>query len=198
MRIDDLFANTNFIDHVQQMLRGQARRFPALQAHFDDLVNTSLQDLWQFALRRPDVFAGLEPMAGWAPSGEVWDGVVRVSRTIVSRRAIDYYRQHAAMWADRDQVTDKVENNVASNDPTLARQHLLRQMIQVCMSELARSSSAEREALFSVLDHSRDSTPLGDADRQRISRLRKRLAEAVLVRLGESARSLLASDLWDD
>lgn len=198
MRIEDLFANTDFIDHMQRLLRGQARRFPALQAHFDDLVSISLQDLWQFALRRPDVFAGLEPVVGWAPSGVVWDGVVRVSRTIVSRRAIDYYRQHAAMWADRDHVSDKVVSDVASNDPTLARQHLLRQMIQVCMSELARSSAAEREALLSVLDHTGDSTPLGDAERQRISRLRKRLAEAVLVRLGESARSLLASDLWED
>jgi hypothetical protein len=128
----------------------------------------------------------------------VWDGVARVARTILSRRAIDFYRQNAAMWADVVHVTDNVVNEVRSDDPTPARQHLLRQMIQVCMAELARSPPAEREALFSVLDHTRDSTPLGDTERQRISRLRKRLANAILMRLGESARSLLASDLWDD
>jgi hypothetical protein len=198
MRIEDLFANAEFVKRVQRLLRGQARRFPALQAYVDDLVSSSLQDLWQFALRRPDIFTGLEPAVGWAPSGEVWDGVARVARTILSRRAIDYYRQHAAKWADNVHRIDDVVNEVRGNDPTPARQYLLRQMVQVCMAELARSSAAEREALWSLLDRSQDSEPLASAERQRISRLRKRLAEAIRMRLGESAQSLLASDLRDN
>lgn len=198
MRIEDLFANAEFVARVQRLLRGQARRFPALQAHVDDLVSSSLQDLWQFALRRPDVFAGLEPVVRWAPSDEVWGGVARVARSILSRRAIDFYRQNAARWADDIQGIDGLANEARRDDPTPARQHLLRQMTQVCMAELARSSAAEREALWTVLDRSRDSKPLADAERQRISRLRKRLAEAIRMRLGESARSLLASDLRDD
>lgn len=199
MRIEELFSNAEFVMHAQRLLRMHARRFPALQAEVDDLINNSLRDLWQFALRRPDMFTELEPVAGWVPSGEVWDGVVRVARTILSRRAIDFYRQHAAKWADNvHKPDDDVVNEVRSNDPTPARQVLLRQMVQVCMAELARSSATDREALWSVLDRARDSEPLTSAERQRISRLRKRLAEAIRMRLGESAQSLLASDLRDN
>jgi signal transduction histidine kinase len=71
-------------------------------------------------------------------------------------------------------------------------------MIRVCMTELARSSAAERDALWEALDRSPGSEPQADAQRQRVSRLRKRLAKAIHDRLGESAKSLLASDLEDE
>ena len=201
MRTEELFADSSFVTQVQRVLRAHASaRFPALRAQLDDLVSSSLQDLWRFALRRPEVFADLRPEPDQVFSGEAWDGVVRVAKSILSRRAIDHLRHSAASWADGalGQGIDDAEAAVPSNDPSMARHHLLKQMIQVCLKELARSSTAEREALWEALDRSPDSGPQADAERQRVSRLRKRLAKAIHARLGESAKSLLASDLKDE
>ena len=198
----DLFADAGFVAQLQRLLRARANgHFPALRGHADDLINQTLQDLWRFASRRPELFDKLEPSVGEDLVGEAWDHVSRVALAILSRRAADLYRHEAARWAKESlsEPNDDVALAVQSGDASLPRQLLLRQMLTVCIAELAHFSPKDREILWSVVGESGDrSPPRTEAERQRLSRLRKRLAEAIRKRLGESAKTLLAADLRNE
>ena len=198
----DLFADAGFVAQLQRLLRARANgHFPALRAHADDLVSQTLQDLWRFAARRPELFGKLEPSVGGELIGEAWDGVCRIALAILSRRAADLYRHEAARWAKESltEATDDVALAVQSDDPSLPRHLLLRQMLKVCIAELAHFSPEDRETLWTIVGESGDrSLPRTEAERQRLSRLRKRLAAAIHKHLGESAKSLLATDLRDE
>jgi hypothetical protein len=72
-------------------------------------------------------------------------------------------------------------------------------MLKVCIAELALFSPKDREILWTLIGESGEhKAPRTEAERQRLSRLRKRLAEAIHKRLGESAKTLLAADLRDE
>ena len=199
MDTKDLFADPSFVAQLQRLLRARANgHFPALRAHADDLVSQTLQDLWRFAARRPELFEKLEPRVGQDLAGEAWDGVSRIALAIFSRRAADLYRHEAARWAKESlsQETDAAALAVPSADPSLPRHLLLRQMLKVCIAELALFSPKDREILWTLIGESGEhKAPRTEAERQRLSRLRKRLAEAIHKRLGESAKTLLAADL---
>ena len=197
----DLFADASFVAQLQRLLRARANgHFPALRAHADDLVGQTLQDLWRFAARRPELFEKLEPVVGQDLAGKAWDDVSRIALAIFSRRAADLYRHEAARWAKESlREASDVALEVQSADPSLPRHLLLRQMLKVCIAELALFSPKDRETLWTLIGESGEHVaPRTEAERQRLSRLRKRLAEAIQKRLGESARTLLSADLRDE
>lgn len=199
MDIDTLFADPGFFDQLQRVLHTHGnRRFPVLRRHMDDLASQTLSDLWRYATRSPSVFQALNPQQHQPYAGAEWDTIVRIAMTILSRRAADLYRRSALAWAEGELSQGTRVDAIDSGEPSLPRHMLLRQMLQACMIELARSSAADREILLNSMGGLDDAPAASEADRQRLSRLRKRLATAIQRELGESAKSLLSTELRDE
>ena len=201
MKVDALFADADFIAQVQRIFRAHAdNHFPALRGQVDDLTNQSLVDLWRYLQRTPTLAQELEPAVGHTLSGAAWDAIARIAISILKRRAADIYRKTAGKWAEQTLPNAGTsESSIANGAPSASRHVLLRQMLQVCMAELARASPEDREVIWMVIGIAdADSAVMSDAERQRLSRLRKRIAAAIQRELGESAKALLAADLQDE
>jgi hypothetical protein len=167
-------------------------RFPALRRDIDDLVAQSLADLWAYLKREPDTNERDAKV-----SMEIEASTLRkLAFTIFKRRAADAYRQGAKRWVTDSLESDAAKNNIADTSGVDAdRAALFRRMLQVCIAELA-DAPAEDRTLLAVA--SGLSGPRGKAmsarDRQRLHRLRMRLAAAIRRELGEDAAALLGSD----
>jgi hypothetical protein len=199
MKVEDLFADAPFVTQIQRALRAYgSNRFPALRGHIDDLTNQSLSDLWRYLKRSPDVVSNLAHDASGSYSGAAWESVARIASTIMARRAADMFRRSAMTWSEQPPESSEAasHSDLQNNDPTSARLVLIQQMLRVCMAELARSSERDREAVWLALGDGRAARiALTDTERQRVSRLRKRLGAAIRREMGESASELLAADL---
>lgn len=167
-------------------------RFPALRRDIDDLVAQSLADLWAYLKREPDTNERDAKV-----SMDIEASTLRkLAFTIFKRRAADAYRQGAKLWVTDSLESDAAKNNIADTSGVDAdRAALFRRMLQVCIAELA-DAPAEDRTLLAVA--SGLSGPRGKAmsarDRQRLHRLRMRLAAAIRRELGEDAAALLGSD----
>lgn len=169
---------------LRRALRNYGRlRFPALHGELDDLVAQALSDLWEFLSER----GGGGRMAA--------DEVLRLAYTIFSRRAADAYRKGAQRWlVSLDSLGDSEQA-----DPADARQRqalLYRRMLGVCAAELAKADQQDRLLLAGIAGLG-EAAPgaMGARDRQRLHRLRRRLAQAIRSELGEEAQRLLREDV---
>ncbi len=180
-------------DQQVQMLRGVLRhygrqRFPALRGELDDLVAQALSDVWVLLKSR-----GAPELAAM-PDRDV----LRLAYTVFRRRAADAYRKQAQRWALGIGSLDGLTEDDQA-DPADARQQqalLYQRMLRICMAELAQVEPQDRQLLAGVagLD---DALPgaMAARDRQRLHRLRRRLAQAVRRELGEEAQRLLREDI---
>jgi len=167
-------------------------RFAALRGEIDDLVAQSLADLWAYLKREPDTNErdAKASMDIEAPT------LRRLAFTIFKRRAADAYRQGAKRWVTDSLESDEAKNNIADTSGVDAhRAALFRRMLQVCIAELADAPAEDRTllAVASGLSGS-GGRAMSARDRQRLRRLRMRLAAAIRRELGEDAAALLGSD----
>lgn len=170
-----------------------ARRLPALRSQHDDYVNDALLDLAERVRARE----GLPP--AWFGDGHDVDEPARqyfakLAMTILRRRVADGFRGSAKRWAER--ADDAALEHTASETPDTARAIMVARMLRVCIASLADASDHDRALLASVagLESPRADTseePLDARDRQRLKRLRQRLATVILERFGEDVASLL-------
>jgi hypothetical protein len=203
---------------LRRVLRDYGRlRFPALHAELDDLVAQTLSDLWEFLASRhagstgsinsidraagaghvatvATVTAATAAPVAYVAKSEVW----RLAYTLFRRRAADAYRKSAQRWAlGMGSLDGLAEADQA--DPADARQRqslLYQRMLRICVAELARADPRDRWLLSGITgldDAPRSAMPA--RDRQRLHRLRRRLAEAVRRELGEDAQRLLREDI---
>lgn len=170
--------NGKQLEELRAALRNYVRRhFPALHSEIDDLVAQAISDLWQYLAARD----------GLLPEGEVR----KIAYAIVKRRSIDAFRGVAKTWALQLEAlpeADQADATVAD----VGRSLLHRKMLRICIAELADVSD-EDDLLLSVVAGT-GPDPHGGLDpkaRQRLHRLRKRLADAIKRELGEDAKILL-------
>lgn len=168
---------------LRSALRNYGRlRFPALHGELDDLVAQAVSDLWEFLSER-----GMAEVAA--------ADVLRLAYTIFRRRAADAYRKGAQRWA----VSLDSLGESEQADPADARQRqalLYRRMLRICVAELAKADAQDRLLLAGIagLGDEPDGA-MAARDRQRLHRLRRRLAQAVRRELGEDAQRLLREDI---
>jgi hypothetical protein len=174
---------------LRRVLRNYGRvRFPALQAELDDLVAQAVSDLWEFLSLRHAA----------PPGGVASDDVWRLAYTLFRRRAADAYRKGAQRWAlGMDSLDGLAEAD--QSDPADARQRqalLYRRMLRICVAELAQLEPQDRWLLAGMIGlEDKPRGPMAARDRQRLHRLRRRLADAVRRELGEDAQRLLREDI---
>jgi len=177
-------------DALQQYGRS---RFPALHNDVDDLVAQSLSDLWEFLGRQAD--AGLNRRSPRPESTPDPTILRKVAFTIFKRRAVDALRGPAKRWAIES--LEAIEEMPADSEGTqFERAILLQKMLQVCIAELAEASVQDRALFALATGFGRQQDGAMDArSRQRLHRLRERLAAAIRRDLGEDAAALLHQDI---
>jgi hypothetical protein len=113
----------------------------------------------------------------------------RLAMTILMRRIADLFRARASEWGHRvidydfDQEPDRTN---------LERKALLRQMLQICVEMLANTPEEDRALLaFVAGEDRRTQSALNPSERQRLKRLRLKLAEEISHRLGATVSELL-------
>jgi RNA polymerase sigma-70 factor (ECF subfamily) len=125
---------------------------------------------------------------------------VKLAMTILRRRVADGFRGTAKRWAER--ASDEALERTGTEGPDAARAVLVSRMLRVCVDVLADASDHDRELLMAAVGATTrggasvtaDDVPLDARDRQRLKRLRDRLATAVRERLGEDVGTLLRED----
>ncbi len=157
---------------------GQSR-LPALHEEVDDLVSQTLSDLWEYLERIP------KDQAVDAQSTH------RIAFSIFKRRAVDIFRKNAKQWALN--MEDISETEQADPRPYDAiKSDLYEKMLRICIAELAQVPKTDRVLLALIAGIGHESIRAMDArDRQRLHRLRQRLASAIRRKLGEDVNNLL-------
>lgn len=171
------------LQSLRNALRNYGRlRFPALHGELDDLVAQAVSDLWEFLSAR-----GMAEVTA--------ADALRLAYTIFRRRAADAYRKGAQRWAIS--LDSLGESDQA--DPADARQRqalLYRRMLRICVAELAKADAQDRMLLAGIVGLVEEPDgAMAARDRQRLHRLRRRLAQAVRRELGEDAQRLLREDI---
>lgn len=175
---------------LRHALRSYCRkRYPSLYEDIDDLTGQTLSDLWEYlAARALDAVLPL-------------DAVRRLAFAIFRRRAVDLLRSAARQWAldgagagVAQQQRQESEESEGGGAAGVSNTVLYRHMLRVCLAELAVAPEADRALLALVVDGGQQAAMSG-RDRQRLRRLRLRLADAVRRELGEDARRLLRDQL---
>lgn len=176
------------------------RRLPALRSQHDDLVNDTLLDLAQ-RVRARDGMPESWYAAASAPIDEASRGhFVRLAMTILRRRVADGFRGTAKRWATR--ATDAALETTATDAPDPTRAAHVGAVLRACIETLADASDHDRELLLSAAgvtardghDVRAEDQPLTPRDRQRLKRLRDRLAATIRERFGDDVATLLRDD----
>ncbi|MGO4378547.1 hypothetical protein [Pseudoduganella sp. RAF53_2] len=166
------------LDELRSALRNYVRKhFPGLHDEADDLTAQAISDLWEYLEKR----------------GEIPDqpAIRKIGYAILKRRAADIFRKPARDWAmSLDNLSEAEQADPAQPDAWRAALH--RRMLHICVAELADASQEDDLLLSMVAGTGPDQKDALDArTRQRLHRLRARLAEAIRRELGEDAKKLL-------
>lgn len=173
-------------------------RFPALRGEMDDLVNESLADLWRYVHGPSSPIKNLLCSHQHSGSAESKEALLRLARTIFRRRVADMFRSAAAQWAKThvvslEQVDLELAPIVENSKPE--RRLLMAQMLRICVRELTLVPRDDLDLLALVGGFGEEQTrKLSARERQRIHRLRGRLADTIRHELGERVQELLADD----
>ncbi|MBA5638073.1 hypothetical protein H3H37_13510 [Duganella sp. LX20W] len=158
-------------------------RFPLLRPDIDDLAAQTVADLWKYLLER-------------APGPALGaDAIQRIAHAIFNRRAADLFRKTRPMLAAAAVAAPAPATEAEPADERagdLATTALYRSMLRVCVAELSTISEQDQMAVAIATGlASSAGDALTAAERQRLHRVRKRLAAAIQRELGEDAYKLL-------
>ena len=177
----DLQENfTADFQRLQRTLSTYSRaRYSIFGSLVEDLVATTIADLWEYVHNNPRT----------AFSSEDLD---RIAFTLLRRRAVDLFRDPAtkSMLA-----LEKVEESDEVVDEHSEKRLLMKDVLQITMREIQKLSREERNLLaiasgLSATQHE----AMSQRDRQRLHRLRSRLATAIRSSLGEDVANLIRED----
>lgn len=170
------------LPEIEQALRADlARMLPSRSISHDDLLSETLLGLTQ-----------------WASSHHLPDdgSPLRVARTILRRRISDQFRVvvRERSWFVELGV-DEVEGVPAPSAP-VDRQLLIKQMLAVTLAIMGRLNESERDLLALASVGASSAASFTPAERQRLARARRKLADGIVKELGSSVAELLKPDIF--
>jgi DNA-directed RNA polymerase specialized sigma24 family protein len=179
---------------AREARRYLATRFPSLRAIHEDLVAESLLNLSERLIERSSQYP-----AAWFASGEPEREqdrayLHRLAHTILRRRVADRFRGRAAAWAREASIDELPEAELGSARGDYERRLMAARMLKVCVEVLATLPEEDRELAATIGEARVGEGPRSAADRQRLTRLRRKLGNAIRERLGESVAKLLKEE----
>lgn len=172
------------------LLRHLRARLPALPQEHDDLVQETLLDLTREVNER-----GAEYPASWKARRSDLDEADKdrfhaLAFTILRRRVADYFTRRHRDWTRSGDLL-RTAHTAFPTEPSAERQYLVAQLLRTCVEFLSELSEDERRLVMHVTLTADTKAPLSAADRQRLHRLRRRLALDVATRFGDRVTDLL-------
>jgi len=189
-------TGTWWIDQLGELGRAARaylrRHFPAIVDAHDDIVNEGQAQLAALLSRKPSQYPQ-SWFGGEVPSPEEQAYLCQLSHTILRRRIADHYR--GRLKAPHAVGLDDVPEEQLSGSGEDYEQRLTHvRMLHVCMDFIA-ALPVEDQVLVSMLSGELErSAPLSASERQRVHRLRRRLADEIERQLGQSVAVLLRHD----
>jgi DNA-directed RNA polymerase specialized sigma24 family protein len=166
------------------------RHLPGWRTDHDDLINDTLLALTREIRNHSSGFP-----ASWArpelpESEEERSHLHRFTMVILKRRIADLFRKRAPLL--NRVVTGEDAPDIADPDAVRPeRKVLLARMLEVTLSVLAKMQPADRDLIAFVTGEAGLSKAMDANERQRLRRLRMKLQEEILGRLGANAADLL-------
>lgn len=168
-------------------------KLPARPDIHDDLVNETLLSLWKYIIENPEKSLRLsERKTGDAVFDQKY--LHFLSQVILRHRIADHFRKQGSRLIDHLDIS-AMPNLVDPHEPGAEVRYFYKEALAVCIRELAKMSRADREMFLSLagVDPFRSGgpgLPVSDADRQRLSRLRRKLKSKIEEQIGEPIESL--------
>jgi DNA-directed RNA polymerase specialized sigma24 family protein len=166
------------------------RRLPGWRTDHDDLINDTLLALTREIRNHSSGFP-----ASWArpelpESEDERSHLHRFTMVILKRRIADLFRKRAPLF--HRVVTNGDALDIADPDAVRPeRKVLLARMLEVTLSVLAKMQPADRDLIAFVSGEAGLAKAMDANERQRLRRLRMKLREEILGRLGANAADLL-------
>jgi DNA-directed RNA polymerase specialized sigma24 family protein len=166
------------------------RRLPGWRTDHDDLINDTLLALTREIRNHSSGFP-----ASWArpelpESEDERSHLHRFTMVILKRRIADLFRKRAPLL-NRVLTSEDAPDIADPNAVRPERKVLLARMLEVTLSVLAETQPADRDLIAFVSGEAGLRKTLNANERQRLHRLRMRLREEILGRLGANAADLL-------
>ncbi|MGJ0484398.1 MAG: hypothetical protein ACR65R_07675 [Methylomicrobium sp.] len=177
---------SEYYEDLYNTLRFYGRkRFPSLREDADDLARQTMSYLWEYLERRPkDQPIDLQ-------------SVYKIAISIFRRRAVDMYRKSTKRWAlDMESLSEAEQ--IDHHTYNAAKSDLYQKMLRICIAELTEVTQTDL-ALFALAAGigPEPNQAMPARDRQRLHRLRKRLAAAIRRKLGEDVNTVLREDFLE-
>jgi DNA-directed RNA polymerase specialized sigma24 family protein len=167
-----------------------ARHLPRWRADHDDLINDTLLALTQQVRTRSSAFPTSWTMPDLPEDEAERSYLHKFTMVILKRRAADLFRERSRL--ERNVRT--IENVDEIVDPKVTppeRKMLLARIVEVTLSVLANMPPEDRDLFAFASSETGLRRRLDANERQRLHRLRTKLREEILGRLGASAADLL-------
>ncbi len=166
------------------------RHLPGWRADYDDLVNDTLLALTRQIHDHSSAFPGSWFQPGLPENDAERSHLHRLTMVILKRRIADFFRKRAPL--SHLFVTGEHHPDVADPDaPTPERKVLLARMLEVTLSVLSGMQPADRDLIAFIAGEAGLRKALDARERQRLHRLRTKLRDEILRRLGADAADLL-------
>lgn len=180
--MDHNLTNEQFVELRDRLRRHGHVKFPLLRSEVDDLAAQALIDLWEY-LRARNSEDHLDFVS-----------VKRIAYTIFNRRVVDFYRRTSPQFIvelETELLSDQKDERVGS----LVETELYRAMLHVCVKELSQISEEDQMAIAVATGlEGTSGFPMTPTERQRLHRVRGRLAAAIKRELGDEVNGLLRDD----
>lgn len=165
-------------------------RLPALRSEHEDIVSETLLSLTREIQNRKDAFPKSWLRLGPPSSEAERVRLHKLAHLIARRRIADFFRRRART-ADAPQSSDRFLEVPDPNAPDPARTILLTRMLATTLSVLAEMSPQDRDLMAIAAEEPEVRRTLDARDRQRLHRVRVRLRQEIIRRLGAPAAELL-------
>jgi len=166
------------------------RRLPAWREDHDDLVSDTLLALTHEIRNHPSAFPGSWFQPGPPTNEAERSHLHKFAMVVLKRRIADLFRKRARLsnvLVANDQYRDLADTGA----PSPERKVLLATMLEVTLSVLSGMLPADRDLIAFVAGETGLRAALNARDRQRLHRLRMKLKDEIMRRLGTHAADLL-------
>lgn len=171
------------------------RHFPGIANAHDDIASEAKTQLAEQIVRDERDYPRSWYEAGPSEDSSEHDYFFQLAQTILRRRIADHFREKSLAWA-RDVDIDSIpEESLSENRQSDERRATLEKMLKLSIQFMATLPPEDRLLVARLAEGAgADKIPYTAAERQRVHRMRKKLADQMREQLGESVTSLLRDE----
>lgn len=167
------------------------RRLPAWRDDHDDLISDTLLALTREFRNHPSAFPGSWFQPGPLANEAERSHLHKFAMVVLKRRIADLFRKRARLSNVLVGGDDQYGDLADPEAPSPERKVLLARMLEITLSVLSGMQPADRDLIAFVVEETGLRKTLDARERQHLHRLRMKLRDEIMRRLGTGAADLL-------